>query len=164
MTDRATGTATAEPDAPVLAFTRVFPAPRALVWKAWTEPEHFARWFGPHGSTVELCRMDVRPGGLLHFCHRFADYPDVWVRGVYAEVAAPERLVFTATFSDPDGSVVERPGFARETRIAVALAEVPGGTEVTIRHAGLASDQGEVQGWNEGLDRLRALLAGDPVR
>ena len=143
-----------------LVLTRTFAAPRALVWRAWTQPEHFARWFGPHGSTLPFLEMDVRPGGALHFCHRFPDHPDVWVRGVYDEVAPPERIAFTCWFSDPAGARVEQPGFPAQMRIAVTLAEAAEGTEVTIRQAGLVRDQGEVQGWREGLDRLEALLAG----
>lgn len=143
-----------------LVLTRTFRAKRDQVWRAWTHPEHFARWFGPHGSTMPHLEMDVRPGGTLHFCHRFTDYPDVWVRGVYEEVAPPERVAFTCWFSDPSGARVDRPNFPAEMRIAVAFAEAAEGTTVTVRQAGLVTDQGEVQGWKEGLDRFDALLAG----
>lgn len=144
-----------------LVITRVFDAPRELVFRAWTEPEHFARWFGPRGSTTPFLTMDARPGGILHFCHRFPEreHEDVWAKGVYLEVAAPERVVFGIHFSDPAGNRVERPGFPAEMRIAATFAERGGGTEVTIRHAGLEKDQGEVQGWTESLDRLAEELA-----
>jgi uncharacterized protein YndB with AHSA1/START domain len=142
-----------------LVLTRVFDAPRALVFRAWTEPEHFARWFGPHGSTLTLFRMEVRPGGAFHYRHRFPDHEDVWVAGRYLEVAPPERLAFACWFSDGEGSRVDRPGFPAEMRIDVTLAERGGGTEVTIRQTGMARDQGEVQGWRESLDRLEAMLA-----
>ena len=145
-----------------LVVARVLEAPRELVFRAWTEPEHFARWWGPAGSSLPFCTLDARPGGTLHFCHRFPDHPDVWVRGEYREVAAPERLSFTCWFSDAEGSRVERPGFPPEMTILVTLDEHGGGgTLLTARHAGLAEDQGEVQGWTESLDRLAALLA-DP--
>ena len=144
-----------------LVLTRVFAAPRALVFRAWTEPEHFARWWGPRGSTLPFCRLDARPGGTLHFCHRFdGGMEDVWVRGVYGEVAEPERIAFTCWFSDPDGNRVERPGFPAEMSIALTFAEHPEGTRLTARHAGLVADQGEVQGWTESLDRLEEHLAG----
>ena len=141
-----------------LVHTRVFAAPRERVWRAWTQPEHFARWFGPHGATMPVLTMDVRPGGVLHFQHRHATGEDVWVRGVYREVAAPERLVFDAGFSDADGNERERPGFAQGMRITVAFADDPGGTRVSIRTAGLEVDQGESQGWTESLERLAELL------
>jgi uncharacterized protein YndB with AHSA1/START domain len=142
-----------------LVLTRVFDAPREMVFRAWTEPERFARWFGPTSSTIPVLEMDARPGGILHFCHRFADHPDVWVRGEFREVRAPEIVSFTCGFSDPAGTRVDRPGFPSEMTITATFAEVGGRTRVTIRQTGLVEDQGEVQGWAEGLDRLAALLA-----
>ena len=53
-----------------LVITRVLDAPRSLVFKAWTEPEHFVRWWGPNGFTTPYCKMDVRPGGVFHYCMR----------------------------------------------------------------------------------------------
>jgi uncharacterized protein YndB with AHSA1/START domain len=142
-----------------LVITRVFPAPRETVFRAWSEPEHFARWWGPHGSTLPFCQLDARPGGALHYQHHFPDYPDVWIGGTYREIAAPERIAFACWFSNAAGDRVERPGFPAEMTITVAFDEHPDGTLVTIRHAGLTEEQGEVQGWTESLDRLASLLA-----
>jgi uncharacterized protein YndB with AHSA1/START domain len=142
-----------------LVLTRVFHAPRELVFRAWTDPEHFAQWFGPHGATLPDCWLDARPGGTLHYRHHFPDYPDVWIAGTFADVAAPERISFTVWFSDESGGRVERPGFPAEMTISVVFTEHPDGTLVTIHHHGLMTDQGEVQGWTESLDRLASLLA-----
>jgi uncharacterized protein YndB with AHSA1/START domain len=142
-----------------LVLVRVFPAPRELVFAAWTTPEHFARWWGPHGSTLQISTMDVRTGGALHYRHRFPDYPDVWIGGEYREVRAPERIAFTTWFTDEAGARVERTGFPAEMTITITFAPHPDGTRVTARHAGLVADQGEVQGWTESLDRLASLLA-----
>lgn len=142
-----------------LILTRVFPAPREVVYAAWTHPEHFARWWGPHDSTTRVRTMEVRPGGALHFCHQFAD-DEIWIGGTYREVRAPERIAFTTFFSDADGGLVRLPGYPDEMTITVSFAERDGGTQVTARHVGLPADNGEVQGWTEGLDRLHALLAG----
>ncbi|HEX8273846.1 MAG TPA: SRPBCC domain-containing protein [Longimicrobiaceae bacterium] len=146
-----------------LVLVRAFDAPRELVFRAWTEPERFARWWGPAGSSLPFCTLDARPGGTLHFCHRFPDHPDVWVRGEFREAAAPERVAFTCWFSDPEGGRAERPGFPAEMTIVVTLDERDGGTLLTARHAGLAEDRGEVQGWTESLDRLAGLLAAHPT-
>ena len=156
------------PTAPVrwdggdLVITRDFGAPRELVFRAWTEAEHFARWFGPRGATLPFCRLDARPGGRLHYRHHFqgGEMDDVWVAGFYREVVAPERVSFTAFFSDEAGNRVERPGFPAEMAITVTLAEHGGVTRLTARHTGLVTDQGEVQGWSESLDRLAEHLAG----
>jgi uncharacterized protein YndB with AHSA1/START domain len=147
-----------------LVLTRVFAAPRELVFRAWTEAEHFAAWYGPHGATLPFCRLDARPGGTLHYRHHFPDYPDVWVAGTFTDVAAPERLAYDVWFSDESGGPVQRPGYPPRMRIAVAFDAHPDGTLVTIRHAGLPGDQGEVQGWTESLDRLASLLAQSHTR
>ncbi|HWK90111.1 MAG TPA: SRPBCC domain-containing protein [Longimicrobium sp.] len=144
-----------------LVITRPFDAPRALVFGTWTDAEHFARWFGPEGTTLPHCIVDARPGGTLHFCHRHANGEDVWVRGVYHEVVPPERIAFTCWFSDAAGGRVERPAFPAEMRLAATFTEHAGGTLLTIRQAGLVTDQGEVQGWTETMDRLGRLLAHD---
>lgn len=141
-----------------LVLERTFPAPRAQVFAAWTEAERFARWFGPNGSRLEPCRLDARPGGTLHYRHRFDDHDDVWVKGTYLEVRPPERLAFTCHFSDEEGARRDRPGFPAEMRIEVDFAEEGEGTRLFIRHVGLDADRGEVQGWTESLDRLAAEL------
>jgi uncharacterized protein YndB with AHSA1/START domain len=142
-----------------LLMTRVYEAPRELVFRAWTEAGHFARWFGPRGTTLPFCKVDARPGGTLHFLHRHANGDDVWVGGVFHDVVAPERIAFGTWFSDAAGGRVERPGFPPEMTITVTLAEHAEGTLVTIRQSGLLADQGEVQGWRESLDRLSEHLA-----
>lgn len=145
-----------------LVITRIYAAPRELVFRAWTNAEHFARWFGPRGASLPFCRIDARPGGTLHYQHSFPDYPDVWVAGTYREVAAPERISFDVHFSDETGGRVRRPGFPEEMTITVTFARHPEGTRVTIRQLGLVQDQGEVQGWMESLDRLAELMADQP--
>ncbi len=142
-----------------LVVSRVFDAPRERVFRAWTDPDAFAHWFGPRGTTLPHCRLDARPGGEIHFLHRHADGTDVWVRGTYREIVEPERLVLDFHFSNEAGERVERPGFNTDTRVAVTVAEEPAGTKVTLRQTGLVSDQGEMQGWTEALDRLAEILA-----
>lgn len=140
-----------------LVITRILPAPRPLVFRAWTEKEHFVRWFGPHSSTMPFCEMDARAGGTLHFCHAFSG-SEVWARGTYLEVEPPERIVLAFHFSDREGNRVERPGFPLESTITALFEETNEGTRLTIQHAGLKFDQGEGEGWKEGLDRLEELL------
>jgi uncharacterized protein YndB with AHSA1/START domain len=142
-----------------LVIERIFDAPRELVWKAWTESEHLMRWWMPRVFTMSFCEVDLRPGGVLHFCHRWPSGEDTWVQGVYSEVLKPDRIVFTLGFSDEAGNPVERPGFAKETLVTVTLAEHDGKTKVVVRQAGLIVEQGERQGWSESLDRLAELLA-----
>ena len=74
-----------------LVIERVFDAPRELVWKAWTEAERFARWYGPKGFTLPVCEMDLRVGGRVLLCMRSPDGKDLWYTGAFKEIVPPER-------------------------------------------------------------------------
>ena len=86
-----------------LVVTRVIDAPRRLVFKAWTQPEHIARWWGPQGFTTIHCEMDIRVGGAYRFGMRSPQGTEHWKRGVYREIVEPERIVFTFAWEDADG-------------------------------------------------------------
>jgi uncharacterized protein YndB with AHSA1/START domain len=157
-------------DAAELAFSRVIDAPREVLFNVWTDAEHFAQWFGPRDVVLPFCRIDARPGGVLHFCHRLRDGTEIWVNGVYREFVAPERLVFTSSFVDRDGRPAAHPMFpdwpADTTFLTtVMFADVDGKTRLTIRQvlvpaAAAALDivgrerQAAAAGWAETLDRL----------
>ncbi len=151
-----------------LVITRVFDAPRELVFRAWTEPEHFVRWWGPKGFTTPSCTIDLRLGGVIHYCMRSPEGQDIWRKGIYREIVEPERIVCTDFFSDEDGSLVEparyglNPGWPSETLITVTFAEDKGKTTVTLRQAiGIppaAERDGAQQGWTESFDRLADYL------
>lgn len=146
----------------VLIMTRHFDAPRERVFDAWTKPEHFSQWFGPKGASMPHCTLEPRPGGVLHFFMRVPGDIDVWCKGVFHEVTRPSRLVFNWHFSNEAGELVEREGFPLETVVTVTFTERDNGTDITVRQEGLAVDQGEIQGWSEGFDRLDALLESTP--
>src|SRR5271165_2323329 len=78
-----------------LVITRIFDAPRELVFRMWTDPRHVAQWWGPDGFTNPVCEMDVRPGGALHIVMRGPDGTQYPMRGEFREIIEPERLVFT---------------------------------------------------------------------
>ena len=136
-----------------LLITRIFDAPRALVFKAWTEPEHMARWWGPKGFTLPVCEMDFRAGGAYRLCMRSPAGHDFWVHGVYREIVPPERIVWTGTSDDEPGN---------ETVMTVTFADYDGKTQLTMHQTfTFESDatRGARQGWNETLDRLAEALA-----
>jgi uncharacterized protein YndB with AHSA1/START domain len=89
--------------------SRVFDAPRDKVWKAWTEVERLKQWWGPAGFKVHTCKLDLRPGGSMHYGMTAPDGSDVWGKFAYREVEAPKRLVFINSFSDPKGGVTRHP-------------------------------------------------------
>ena len=83
-----------------LVMTRVFDAPRELVFKAWTETKHVAQWWGPKRFTNSVCEMDVRPGGAIRIHMRAPDGVVYPMTGVFQEIVAPERLVFVSSALD----------------------------------------------------------------
>lgn len=90
-------------------ITRTFDAPRELVWKAWTERDRMMQWFGPKGFTMSTAKLDLRPGGIFHYCLRSPDGHEMWGKFVYREIVAPERIVLVNSFSDEKGGITRHP-------------------------------------------------------
>jgi uncharacterized protein YndB with AHSA1/START domain len=98
-TDKANPTTFTTPSDREVVMTRVFDAPRRLVFEAWTSPKHLPHWMlGPEGWTMPVCEIDLRPGGAWHFVWRRADGTEMGMRGVYKEIKPPERLVCTESW------------------------------------------------------------------
>jgi uncharacterized protein YndB with AHSA1/START domain len=142
-------------------LVRTFDAPRALVWRAWTDPEHLARWWGPHNFRNPVCELDVRPGGALRIDMMGPDGSVYPMTGIFREVVEPERLVFTETaFPDEFGHG------GLEGIATVTFEEHDGKTKVTVEavlvkvapELAMAAD-GMEEGWSQSLERLEALLA-----
>lgn len=163
-------TSTGKPSGRELIITRTFDAPRALVWKAWTDPEHFRRWWGPKDFTAPAATMDVRVGGRYLNCMRGPDGKEYWTAGQYLEVVPLERLVYTDAFADAEGNWVSpeamgMPGAWPDEFhgvVTVTFEDDHGRTKMTLRHAGIPSGEMEDMtnsGWNESFDKLGASLA-----
>ncbi len=86
----------AEPGKPTIVMTRTFDAPRSVVFKAWTTAEHVARWWDPSGLPLAVCEIDLRPGGAFRWVNGGPGGAEHPFAGTFREVAAPERLVFSA--------------------------------------------------------------------
>src|SRR2546426_146985 len=95
------------PDAVCREFviTRVFDAPRELVWKAYTEAAHLQHWWGPKGFKMRSCKVDLRPGGVFHYGMEAPDGSVMWGKWVFREIVAPERLTIVVSFSNEEGGV-----------------------------------------------------------
>jgi uncharacterized protein YndB with AHSA1/START domain len=139
-----------------LVITRVFNAPRALVFKAWTDPRYAMNWWGPRDHPAIHVAMDARPGGAWRNCLRSVeDGRELWHRGVFHEVVAPERLVFTFAWEE-DG---ER---GLETLVTITFAEEGNKTRMTFRQTpfqSIAERDGHHGGWSSAFDRLDEHLA-----
>src|ERR1700730_3444955 len=90
-----------------MVITRVFDAPRALVWKAWTDPKYVMQWWGPKGFTAPFCEIDFRVGGKFLWCMRTPDGQEGWNAGEYHEIVLHEKIVYSMYFSDSKGNKVE---------------------------------------------------------
>jgi uncharacterized protein YndB with AHSA1/START domain len=154
----------------MLVITRVFDAPRELIWKAWTKPETSMKWWGPKGFTCPVCRIDLRVGGAYFNCMRSPEGQDYWSTGVYREIVPPKRLVCTDSFADEQGNIVPAThygmsaDFPLEMLVTVTFEEEAGKTRLTLEHAGLPPgedlDNCRV-GWSESFDKLAEVLAKD---
>jgi uncharacterized protein YndB with AHSA1/START domain len=135
-----------------LVITRVFDAPRELVWKAFTESDRLARWWGPKGFTMLVRTLDFRPGGVFHYSLRSPAGQVMWGRFVYRDIVAPERLVFVNSFADEAGNVIRSPfsdTWPLEIVNTLALAEADGKTKLTLRGGPINATEEERQTlWN----------------
>ncbi len=150
-----------------LIITRIFDAPRELVWRAWTDAEHMKRWWGPKVFTAPFIKIDLRVGGEYLFCMRSPEGKDYWSKGVYREIVPLERIVSTDSFADERGNVVPAtyyglsPDFPLELLVTVTFEEIKGKTKMTLKHVGIPSgeDRDNTQvGWNESFDKLAEVL------
>lgn len=152
---------------PAVVITRIFNAPRDLVFEAWTDPEQLARWYAPNGCAILFRQLDARPGGAFHSCIRTPGGHECWCKGIYREVVIPERIVFTMAVSDANGNVVEPadvgmdPDWPRETVVTVTFVEHDGKTTLTLHQTvaeSLAKRTGAHPSWIEMLEKLAGEL------
>jgi uncharacterized protein YndB with AHSA1/START domain len=146
----------AAPVQPVLEFTRVFAAPRSLLFKVWLEPAHLVRWWGPRGFTMPSHAIEVRPGGAYRFCMRSPEGTLHWLQGVYREIVEPERLAFTYAWEDAKGAP------RHQTLVTVRFAEQGAKTRLTLRQEvfeSVMARDAHREGWASNLDRLADYLA-----
>lgn len=155
----ATISAAAPPPDRTLVISRLFDAPRSLVFKAWTEAERVARWWGPQGFTTQYCQMDIREGGSFRLCMRSPEGTNHWKRGVYREIVAPERIIFTFAWEDAAGT----PG--HETLVTVRFEAVGDKTRLTLHQEVFETaercDEHRI-GWTSCLQRFAGYLAKSP--
>ena len=143
-----------------VTLTRVYDAPRDLVWRAWTDPKQVAQWFGPRGFTSSVPELDVRVGGALRIVMHGPDGNDYPMKGVFREVKPPQRLVFSNIAIDKDGNHL------LEGETTVILEEQGGKTKLTLKTyaKGLVPMapqmlSGMEAGWSQSLDKLGETLA-----
>ena len=125
---------------------RTLAAPRELVWKAFTELEHLKNWWGPKGFTWATAKLDLRPGGVFHYCVESPGGDKMWGRFVYGEITPQRRIVFVSSFSDELGDIVRNPFAAKwplEVQNTLTLEENGGETALTLTGAPIHASEEE---------------------
>lgn len=140
-------------------ISRVFDAPRDLVWKAFTDPERMRHWWGPKDFTVIASKMDLRVGGTYHYGLKAPNGSPMWGKFVFREIVPQERMVFISSFSDEAGGVTRHPmapNWPLEMFSVFTFEEQPGGkTKVTIRWSPYNATAEEQKTFDEGRDSMR---------
>jgi uncharacterized protein YndB with AHSA1/START domain len=151
-----------------MVVTRVFDAPRELVWKAWTDPKYVMQWWGPKGFTCPSCEIDFRVGGKFLWCMRTPDGQDGWNGGEYREIVPHEKIVFSMYFADSKGNKLDPAELgieheAIEDAHDVVLFEDLGNGQTKLTFIGNdtmrdAIESGQLEGWKETLDKVAAVV------
>ncbi len=150
-----------------IIITRVFDAPRDVVWKYWTEPDYFMRWWGSKDFTAPFAEIDLRVGGRSFYAMQAPDGKKIYGVGTFKEVIPLERIVVTDSFADEEGNVVSAAHYGMdatwplEALITVTFEDEDGKTKMTLRHSGLPETEETAMvetGWNESFDKLASAL------
>ena len=153
-----------------MVITRVFDAPRELVWKAWTDPKCVMQWWGPKGFTAPSCQIDFRVGGKFLCCMRSPEGQEGRNGGEYREIVLHEKIVYSLYFADSKGNKVdpaeygiEHEGIDDANDVVIFEDYGNGQTKVTLignetlEHA---KSSGQLEGWIEILDKVAAVVEG----
>jgi uncharacterized protein YndB with AHSA1/START domain len=149
-----------------IVVSRSFDAPLALLWKAWTEPEHFMKWYGPKDFTTPTCEIDLEVGGRHLWSMQTPDGRQMYYTGTYKEIVPMERIVYTDSLSDAEGNVMSPTemgmpeGSPESMDVTVTFAHEDGKTTVTVSHVGYGEGADQAgMGWEQAFDKLTAELA-----
>ena len=150
-----------------IVISREFAAPADLVFRAWTEPEYIKQWWGPPTWPTVKCTVDLRVGGLWHYCMRGPDGEESWGAAVYKEIEAPKRLVCEDHFSDaeatltppPIGNVLELHALGANRTRSVCRT-----TFASAEHRKELTEMGMLEGIQQGLEQMTELLSRDMGR
>jgi uncharacterized protein YndB with AHSA1/START domain len=152
-----------------MVVTRVFDAPRELVWKAWTDPKYVMQWWGPKGFTCPTCKIDFRVGGKFLIGMESPDGQEFYNGGEYHEIVEHEKIVSSMYFADANGNKVEAAELgiehtAIEDAYDVTLFEDLGNGQTKLTFIGNetaedATASGQAEGWNQILEKIAAVVA-----
>lgn len=146
-----------------VVIERSFAASIDLIWKMWTDPEHFKAWYGPQGATIPVADFDLRVGGR-RFVGMEMNTPNgamqMWFTGEHLTVAEPDHLAYTESMSDANGNVQSPTsmgmpeGHPTTTEVRVELVDTGDHTQMVLTHVGIPAGSPGEMGWNMAFDKL----------
>lgn len=142
---------------PEFSITRALDAPRALVWEVYTQPEHLKHWWGPAGMTVVVADVDLRPGGLFHYCMKAPDGYEMWGKWLFVELEAPEKMTTIVSFSDAEKGVTRHPlspSWPAYLKSVMTLIDRDGKTEITLTATAHEATDKEIQTFAAAFDSM----------
>jgi len=150
-----------------VVIERDFDAPVEMVWKMWTDPEHFKAWYGPDGAAIPVAQLDLRVGGIRRVCMQ-VQTPNgagrMWFTGEHREIIEPVRLVYTESMTDEHGNALSPAhagmpeGHPATTEVRVELEDLGGRTRMVMTHVGIPADSPGAAGWTMAINKLAARL------
>ncbi len=157
-----------------LVLQKVFNAPQELVFRAWTEAEHLAHWWGPKGMPITVAKLDFSPGGVFHYSMQSPDGNAIWGKFVYREIIAPTKITFVSSFADANCGTIRNPWmdtWPLEVLNVMTLTEQDGKTTLTLKGGPIHASETELaafntakkgmeQGFSGTFEQLEAYLAG----
>jgi len=151
-----------------VVIERTLDASAELVWKMWTEADHFKAWYGPQGASIPTANIDLNVDGTRHVCMEM-DTPNgpmqMWFVGQHQEIVENKRLVYTESMSNAEGNVIDPSsmgmpeGHPATTQVVVELEELDGKTKMVVTHVGVPADSPGAAGWNMAIDKLVAYVS-----
>lgn len=134
-------------------------APQETVWNAWTDNDKLAKWFGPIGCPIFSSELDLNVGGFFHYGLQTPIGLPMWAKWTFREIKKPEKLVFTFTFSEPEGKLVTRhpwePNWPLELHSTVTFADKGDKTGITIEWSPVNATDTERQVFENNLDSMK---------
>jgi uncharacterized protein YndB with AHSA1/START domain len=154
-------------------ISRQFDVPRDLMFDVWTNREHLLHWWGPKGFVVKTAEVDLRPGGMFHYCLQMPDGSEMWGKFLFREIDRPERLIYISSFSDVEKGTTRHPmsiDWPLEILSTISFIEQDGKTTVTVEWEAYQCTESEravfksnftsmKNGWGGTFEQLKQYLA-----
>lgn len=144
-------------------ISRVFKAPRALLFRLWTQKEHVEKWFGPKGFEMVASTFDLRPGGTFHYCMKTPQGQEMWGKAYYRDVVQDKRIVWVTTFSDAQGGLGRHPfapDWPQEMLTIATFEDHPEGTRLTINWTPMNATEAEQKVFDSSHDSMKGGWTG----